>query len=216
MRRWWQVAIILGLAVLALHAGDDKKKKQSYYLKPDQSADLEAPKVVTARQNCENWALAAGLETLLSKQNVSLDQAFWVMRINYGELCVEHVPSMTQLAEVVNNEFVLDDGRHVRLELQFVPGAPTNIDRVLAGLKQQQPVLLLWRGHPYYLTGATYDEHVGRDGSRIFDVKELRLADTFAKQPDTTFQKGRDNPSEIDGTLAVSVVLISQPVVVVR
>src|SRR5262249_57728207 len=65
-------------------------------------------------------------------------------------------------------------------------------------------------------TGATYDEHIGRDGSRLFDVKELRLSDTFDKQPDTTFQKGRDNPGEIEGTLAVSVVPISQPVVVMR
>lgn len=215
MHRWWQVAVVLGLGVLALHAGD-KKKKQAYYLKPDQSADLESPKIITARQNCENWALAAGLETLLHKQDVSLDQSFWVMRINYGEICVDHLPSMAQLAETVNKEFVLDDGRHVRLELHFVPGAPANIDALLAELKQQQPVLLLWRGHPYYLTGATYDEHVGRDGGRIFDLKELRLADTFDKQPGTTFQKGRDNPSEIDGTLAVSVVSVSQPVVVMR
>jgi len=216
MRRWWQVAILFGLAALALHAGDDKKKKQAYYLKPDQSTDLESRKMVTARQNCENWALAAGLETLLRKQDVSLDQSFWVMRLNYGEVCVDQLPSMTHLAEVVNSEFVLEDGRHVRLELHFVPGAPIDIDGVLAGLKQQQLVLLVWRGHPYYLTGVTYYEHVGRDGGRIFDVKELRLADTFDKQPDVTFQKGRDNPSEIKGTLAVSVILVSQPVVVLR
>jgi hypothetical protein len=216
MRRWWQVVILLGLAALAAHAGDDKKKKQAYFLKPDQSTDLESRKMVTARQNCENWALAAGLETLLRKQEVSLDQSFWVMRLNYGEVCVEHLPSMEQLAAVVNREFVLDDGRHVRLELQFVPGAPTNIDTVLAGLKRQEPALLLWRGHPYYLTGATYDERIGRDGGRIFDVKEFRLADTFSKQPDVTFQKGRDDPNEIDGTLSVSVVIVSRPVVVLR
>ncbi len=79
------VIAFLFLAV-ALHAGD--KKKQAYYLKPDQTADLTSPKIVTAKQNCENWALAAGLETMLQKQNVSLDQTFWVMRLNYGELCV--------------------------------------------------------------------------------------------------------------------------------
>jgi hypothetical protein len=216
VRTGWQIAVVVGLVALTLHAGDDKKKKQSFYLKPDQTADLQSPKVVTAKQPCENWALAAGLETLLSKQNVSLDQSFWVMRINYGEICVPHLPSMSHLAEVVNKEFVLDDGRHVRLELRFIPGAPTNIDSVLAALKQQQPALLLWRGHPYYLVGATYDERIGRDGTRMFNLKELRLTDTFAKQPDTTFQKGRDNPGEIEGTLEVNVFLVSQPVVVLK
>jgi hypothetical protein len=113
---------------------------------------------------------------------------------------------MSHVAEVVNQEFVLDDGRHVRLELQFVPGAPTDIDSVLAALQRQQPTLFLWRNHFYYLTGVTYDERVGRDGTRNFEVKEIRLADTFAGQPGATFQKGRDNLSDIGGIVSVSVV----------
>ena len=205
MRRCRQLALLLVLISLSLHAGDDKRK-QAFFLKPNQTLDLQSPSIVTAKQNCENWALAAGLETMLRRQNVPLDQNFWVMRINYGELCVSHLPSMDQLSNVVNNEFVLDDGRHVRLELHFIAGAPTNVDNILAALKQQQPSLLFWRGHPYFLTGATFDERIGRDGTRMFDVKELRLAETFSKQPGVTFEKGRDNLSEIEGTLTVSVI----------
>jgi hypothetical protein len=204
MRRLGEIACFILLVAVALHAGD--KKRQQYYLKPDQTADLSDTKLVTAKQNCENWGLAAGLETMLAKQNVALDQSFWVMRLNYGEICVPQLPSMELLAKVVNQEFVLEDGRHVRLELHFTPGAPVNIDDVLAGLKRDQPTLLLWRGHPYYLVGATYDERIGRDGARLFELKELRLVDTFAKEPATTFQRGRDKPEEIEGILSVSVV----------
>jgi hypothetical protein len=204
MRPLRQISASILLLGLALHAG--AQKRQAYYLKPDQTADLSDSKLVTAKQNCENWGLAAGLETMLAKQNVALDQSFWVMRLNYGEICVPQLPSMELLAKVVNQEFVLEDGRHVRLELHFTPGAPVHIDDVLAGLKRDQPSLLLWRGHPYYLVGATYDERIGRDGTRLFELKELRLADTFAKQPATTFQRGRDKPEEIDGILRVSVV----------
>jgi hypothetical protein len=203
MPRLLKIAILF--LPLALPA-TDKKQQQQYYLKPDQTADLAADtRMVTAKQDCENWALAAGLETLLQGKNVALDQGFWVMRLNGGELCVNDPPAIDALARVVNKEFVLDDGRHVRLELRFVPGPPVNVDGVIAGLKLQQVSLLLWRGHPFYLTGITYDERIGRDGTRLFAVKELRLTNTFAGKPTVTFQKGRDNPEEIGGMLSVSV-----------
>jgi hypothetical protein len=190
---------------LSIHA-TQKKQQQSYYIKPDQSVDLAGDsKLIIAKQNCENWALAAGLETMLQQQNVTLNQNFWVMRLNGGELCIAELPTMEALAQVVNKEFVLDDGRHVRLELHFVPGPPVNIDAVIAGLKLQQISLLLWRGHPYFLTGISYDERIGRDGTRFFEVKELRLANTFPKLPGVTFEKGRDNPGEIQGILSISV-----------
>lgn len=204
MRRRLNIALAFILLLLALHAAAQKNKQQ-YYLKPDQTADLHEPKLVTAKQNCENWALAAGLETMLRKQNVVLDQNFWVMRINYGEVCVSHLPAMDALAQIVNNEFVLDDGRHVRLELRYMAGAPSSVDGMLSLLQEQQPSLLIWRGHPYYLTGATYDERIGRDGTRLFEVKELRLAETFAKVPGVTFERGRDNLDEIEGIVVVSV-----------
>jgi hypothetical protein len=199
----FHIAWLVMAASLALYAGD--KNKQQYYLKPDQTADLHDPKLVTAKQDCANWGVAAGLETMLAHQQVALDQNFWVMRLNYGEVCAD-LPSIEHLTKVVNQQFVLDDGRHVRLELHFTPGAPAHVDDVLAELKRDQPSLLLWRGHPYFLVGATYDERIGRDGTRFFEIKELRLADTFAKQPAITFQRSRDSMDEINGILSVSVM----------
>jgi hypothetical protein len=197
-------AVFFLLIALSLKAADQKQGQQ-YYLKPDQTANLSADtKLNTAKQSCENWAMAAGLETMLQQQNVALDQSFWVMRLNGGELCVDDMPTIDALKLVVNRDFVLNDGRHVRLEIHFTPGPPVSIDSVIAGLKLQQVTLLLWRGHPYYLTGMTYDERIGRDGTRFFEVKEIRLANTYPKMPGVTFQKGRDNPAEIQGILSVS------------
>ena len=206
MPRRGQFAILLPLLLTLSLQAADKKQQQSYYLKPDQSADLASgSKLITARQSCENWAMAAGLETMLRQQNVPLDQNFWVMRLNGGELCVNDLPTIEALTQSMSNkEFVLDDGRHVRLEIHFTPGPPVSIDPVIAGLKLQQVTLLLWRGHPYYLTGITYDERIGRDGTRFFEVKEIRLANTYPKLPGVTFEKGRDNPAEIQGILSVS------------
>ncbi|HEV7674151.1 MAG TPA: hypothetical protein VGQ12_06450 [Candidatus Angelobacter sp.] len=189
---------------MALYAAAQKQGQQ-YYIKPDQTADLAAEtKLNTAKQDCENWAMAAGLETMLQHQNVALDQTFWVMRLNGGELCLDKIPTIDALKLMVNRDFVLDDGRHVRLEIHFEPGPPLSVDPIIAGLKSQQVTLLLWRGHPYYLTGVTYDERIGRDGTRFFEVKEIRLANTYPKLPGVTFQRGKDDPAEIQGILNVS------------
>ena len=205
MKLFLQLAcMIVACLVLSLSADDRKNLPQSH-LKPAQSAGIDSSKLITAKQKCENWAIAAGLETMLKQQDVALDQNFWVMRMSGGELCATEVPSPKLLAHVVNNEFVLDNGRHVQLELQYLPGVPTNTDALIAALKEQKISLLLFRGHPYYLTGATYDEYINRDGSRMFIVKELRLANTFAREPGLAFVKGRDNLDEISAVITVNV-----------
>ncbi len=191
-----------------VYGGDKKKQAQSYKLKPDQTADIAADKLSTAKQECENWAVAAGLETMLAKQGVQLDQSYWIMRLNYGELCAPGMPSIDELTKLVNREVVLADGRHAKLELQYVPGAPTNIDGLVYGLQLQNISLLVYRGHTYYLAGATYDEYIGVDGGRMLQVKELRLANTFAGKPGITFLRGRDNPDDIQGIATVSVVFL--------
>jgi len=198
-----QTGILVLFLLVSLSANDKNKLSQSY-LRPGQTADLDAPKLVTAKQNCENWAVAAGLETMLQQQDVALDQNFWVMRISGGEVCASSIPSAEALAKVVDREFVLDDGRHVRLELHYLPGAPNNTDSLIAGLRQNRPSLMLLRGHVYYLTGATYDEYINRDGSRMFVITELRLANTFARQPGLAFTKGSDNMDDIGGIISVT------------
>jgi len=140
LRRIASFVLLLGFSVAA--DGTLQKQSQQVHVKPDQTTDLAPAKMSTARQNCENWALAAGLETMLQRQNVTLDQSFWVMRLNGGELCAPEMPSIDALAQVVNKEFVLENGRHVRLELHFVAGAPgsaTAVSLTSTGTRRLQP-----------------------------------------------------------------------------
>jgi hypothetical protein len=199
-----RTTFLLLLALFQTVKVPKKNQQQAYLYRPDQTVDLDSKKTVAAKEQCENWALAAGLEAMLQEQKVALDQSYWVMRMNGGLLCVSTLPPWDTLARLVNREFVLDDGRHVRLELNFSAGAPADIDSIIARLQRQQVSLMIWHGHPYYLVGATYDEHVGRDGSRLYEIKELRLANTFAGVPGVTFQKGRDDAREIGGVVTVS------------
>ncbi|MGH9570110.1 MAG: hypothetical protein ACRD4F_10740, partial [Candidatus Angelobacter sp.] len=146
--------------------------------------------------------------SMLRQKKINLDQRFWVMRLYGGEVCAQELPSPESLAQAVDADFVLDDGRHVRLQLQFTAGAPRDVDSLIASLERQQIVVVLWHEHPYYLAGATYDEEIGRDGSRLYLIKELRLANTFAKLPGVTFEKNRDNVEEIQGIISLKVEAI--------
>ena len=200
------LAMTLLVFVFFLAAKAQQQPPSYLYLKQDQTVDLASKtKLIKAKQSCENWGLAAGLETMLRHQNVALDQNFWVMKLEGGDLCLTRLPKVESLAQTVNGEFVLDDGRHVRLETHFIAGAPINVDSVIVALKLQQVSLVIWRGHPYFLSGITYDEHITSNGMRIFVLKEMRLADTFPKLPGVTFEKGRDNPDDIQGILGVTV-----------
>ena len=197
--RYWVAAALVTVSLVAI-----AQKKPPFYLKPDQTIDIESGKLVSASQNCESWALAAGLEAMLKQQDVSLDQRFWVTRINGGEICASEIPSAETLSKAVDGEFVLDDGRHVSLELHYLSGAPADADALIAGLKQQKLSLLLLRGHVYYLTGATYNEYFHQGGTHMFVITELHLSNTFARHPGLAFSRERDNMEEITALISVT------------
>jgi hypothetical protein len=178
------------------------------YFRSGQTANVEPGKVITAKQKCENWALAAGLETLAQRQGVALDQSYWNSRLGYAEFCRQKLPPLEDIARAVNQDVVLPGGQHAHLQASLVSGAPINIDAIIAAIKNQQLALLLWHGHPYYLTGVTYSEQFNASGNRQFTITEMRLADTFEKSPTITFQKGRDNADEIGGLITVTVTPI--------
>src|SRR5258708_19407072 len=204
MKRFFQVSAFIFLtAPLSLSAGD-KKKPNGFYQHPGLTADLGKVSLTIAQQKCENWAVAAGLETILKSQGVALSQSFWVMRLNSGEVCVEGMPSMEKLADTVNREFVLDNGRHVQLELRFSAGAPVDLDSIIAGIQQQKPTLMLLRGHTYYLTGVTYDEYVGANKTPTFIFNELRLAHPLPPPPGSVFTNGASKTGDIEALLDVS------------
>jgi len=193
------------LALCASPAENQQQYPPTGYTYPNKKLDLPGDlNFSTGQQNCLNWAFAAGLEMLLKRHNVPLNQTYWVQRLNGGNVCIDQLPGIDELKRVMNKEFTLDDGRHVRLEAQFVPGPPVNVAAIVANLQQQELSLVLWRWHPYYLTGATYDAFISSNGNQYM-LREIRLADTFDKQPATTFQRGRDNVNDIAGILSIQV-----------
>ena len=149
---------------------------------------------------------------MLRAQDVRLDQHYWVQKSDGGEICLESLASLDQIARVITGDYVLEDGRKVRLEARAVLGAPTNLDSIILGLRRGQPALLAWKGHAYVLYGVVYDELVSPTGHRFFDIREIKLIDPFYVEDErrlVSFVKARDNPAEINGTLEVTATPIA-------
>ena len=208
MRRAWLALFIVLLAALPVSAG---KKKIGHMLKPGQTADLASLPTVVAKQNCDNWAWAATLEAMLRMQGAVLDQTMWITRLNGGEVCLPSAGNWEDLQRTLERTYyVLDDGRKLRLEPRFVPGAPTVPDDLILAVRRGEPRMLVWRGHAYLLAGVVYDESIGSNGSREFEITNLKLLDPCASvgspQRLVTFTRDKDNAAEIDGVFSVRVV----------
>jgi len=199
--------------MLALSAPSAAKKKPQIPLLVNAgvTAELASPPAVSVAQKCENWAWAGGVETILRTENVPLDQHYWVQKSDGGEICLESLAPLEQIARVLNGEYVLDDGRKVRLEARYTVGSPVNLDSIILGLRGGRPALVVWKGHAYIVYGLVYDELISPTGHRIFDIRELKLVDPFYDDDRrlVSFVKDRDDPADIGGTFEISSTFIT-------
>ena len=205
------VVLLLIAAVSAPSPAAKKKQRIPLLVNAGITAEIDSPPAVSVAQKCENWAWAAGVETILRAENVPLDQHYWVQKSDAGEICLESLAPLEQLSKVVTGEYVLDDGRKMRLDVRYTVGAPANLDSIILSLRSSRPALLVWKGHAYVLYGVVYDEYVSPTGHRIFDIRELKLVDPFYDDDRrlVSFVKDRDDPADIGGTFEVSSTFIT-------
>jgi hypothetical protein len=202
--------VLLLIAAVAAPSPAAKKKGIPLLLNVGVMAELPSPPAASVAQKCENWAWAAGVEAILRIQDVPLDQHYWVLKSDGGEVCLESLAPLEQIARVINGEYVLDDSRKVRLEARYAVGSPANLDSIILGLRAGRPALLVWKGHAYILYGVVYDEYISPTGHRFFDIRELKLVDPFYDEDRrlVSFVKDRDDPADIGGTFELTAIPI--------
>jgi hypothetical protein len=175
-------------------------------LNADQNVDIPGLSSATAIQKCENWAWAAGLETILRTQQVDLKQKFWVLKADGGEVCKDNTIDLDSLAHYISGDYVLDDGRHVRLDATTISGLPQGIDPFILAPQAGRPLMLVWKGHPYLYVGMTYDELRFSTGQREFSVTKLKFLDPFGAGPEKQvvyFDREKDSLADISGMMDV-------------
>ncbi len=180
---------------------------------PGQTAEIAGLKIVPAAQKCENWSWAASMVTSLGVQGVKMRQNDLVLRAYGGEVCKDSAGDFEQLAKVTDGVYHLEDGRKVRLEMRNVTGAPTVVDDLIMATRRGRPVIFFWKEHAYPVQAVVYDEIIGPNGYRIYQINELKLLDPFQADPGkqaVSFRRDQNDPAEISGVMDVVVTPVTQ------
>src|SRR4051794_14528096 len=104
-----RLIIVAVLFAATIGAFAQSKPKVSFSLTqiPDQWAQVRGVPEVIATQKCENWAWAANVEAILKKDNLPLEQKFWIDKLNGGSVCQPTVGPPEQLPRVVDGNYTL-------------------------------------------------------------------------------------------------------------
>ena len=193
--------VCLALAV-QLFAEDQKKNKFVMNKNPDQWIELSRVADVVAEQPCGNWAWAAGLESILRRQKVDLDQRFWILKLNGGLACLPSAGTFENLKKQIDGEYVLANGRKVRIEIYYRESLPQSTDALILPMAQGRPYMIWWKNQPYLVKGATWDEFIYQTGQKLVEIKTLKLVNTLEKgtKRDVTFDRTTDDTNQLSAT----------------
>ena len=205
--------ILLVLIALPLAAGKKPLNTAPLVRLQDKHVELSFFWLPTPMQKCTNWAWAVALEAMLRAQQVTIKQNAWVQKAHFGELCIDDAISLEALAKLVDGPYILDDGRHVRLQSRIISGAPSIPDDLIAPLALGRPVLMFWKSRPLVVRAVTYDEYIYPNGQRMFQIKQMTLVDPLltGKDREVSFENGRDDPADLAGAFLVDVVTETRP-----
>ena len=208
MRKLVPTLLVCLALALPTFASDKNKNKFVLNKNPDQWIELAHVADVVAEQPCGNWAWAAGLESILRRQKVELDQRFWVMKLNGGLACLPSAGTFENLKKQIDGEYVLADGRKVRIEIRYRESLPETTDALILPMAQGRPYMIWWKNQPYLVKGATWDELIYQTGQKMVQIKTLMLINTLEKgtKRDVTFDRTTDDSNELNAIFDAVVI----------
>src|SRR5690349_1897981 len=72
---------------------------------PPATAQIEGLKVPAPKQACPNWAWAAAVELMLTRQSVTdFKQLDWILKANGGEVCVESAIDLNAVKKAIDGD----------------------------------------------------------------------------------------------------------------
>jgi hypothetical protein len=206
--------VVVAVLLLAAWAqAGEKDKKPKIEVLPDKLVEVADPGYVAAGEPCPTWGWAATMQAMLARQGVHFTQEHWLFKVYGGTRCLE-IGDLANVASQVTGDYRDETGKQFHVEFKYEDGAPRLMDDILVSLKNERPLVVIWKGHPYLLQGVLYSEGVSNVGARFFTVKELRLLDPYVAEGEghaVVFHNPEDDANEINGTYQVTATEILGP-----
>jgi hypothetical protein len=174
--------------------------------------DIKDIPEVHAKHPCNNHSWAASLAAVLSVQNASIQQDFWVDKFYGGDVCLDQMGAPEDLIRKTEGEYVLDDARHVELKLEYFAGLPSNSSVLLVPIMKEEILIVFLDGRAELLVGAMWDEYLSPRGERMIDLKELHLLDPLqpAEKQRVTLDASNEEISKVSGYMKVKATVVHQ------
>jgi hypothetical protein len=209
---WRAVIGTLALALLFALPLVAQKAKRGELVIPDQVVELPDPEnaFAAAERPCANYGWAAAMQTLLAGSGLQLTQEQWVTRVSGGAKCLLSVDDFAALTQSAEGEYVLGNGRRVRLRTLLQGGAPTIVDSLIVRLRAGRTYMVMWDDRLYLLAGILYDDRMRSYYSHVYVVKELRLVDPLIApgRPGrtVTLRREKDKLDKIRGLISLELI----------
>jgi hypothetical protein len=194
--------LLLCLAALLALPAFAGKQKPGFLKKAGKDAIADFA-LVPAADHCANWGWAAAAESILARDAVIVEQHALIIKVFGGQLCEDDNLDLRAMGDAVAGEYVLGPKKKMRVVTRVFTGTISAED-LIAAIRRGRPMIVFWRMHPYVAIGAAYDEIIGPNGSRLWDVRELTLLDPTAPDDEhrtVTFSKDHDDLGEINGAM---------------
>lgn len=202
-----KAAVLVCVAALCLPAAAQKRKKAPFYVQPGAAA-VQDFVMQPAKQACNNYAFAAAAASVLAEDKIQVEQDLLVEKAFGGDLCVDDVSDMQGMMSVVDGEYLLADGGKATVVSVFNP--LITADAVLLGIRNDRPLVLFWKKRAYLVSGASYDEYIGPNNVRNYELKTLTLLDPIAPDKNAVFDRAKNDLGELEGALSFTVTVQEQ------
>jgi len=193
------VCLMLACTSITAALGQDTS---GYVFHPNQEVRVANLPVVSAQSTNPSAVLAAALETILHDKPVCCGKNSALEDTVFSALL-----SLDELSSKLQGRHVLNDGRSVMVNAEYVPQSSITPDLMISALMDQHALLIEWKSHLYVLYGAIFDETVYSSGQRQFAIHKLLLRDPrFSDhRRDIEFNRETDDWGKVQGLLTLDV-----------
>jgi len=115
--------------------------------------------------------------------------------------------SLKEVASKLQGRHLLSDGRPIQITADYLSPSTVDAYRIISALIDKHALLTVWKSHLYVLYGATFDETLYTDGTRMDVIHKLMFLDTrySDSRREVAFNRDTDDFDKVKGMLLLTV-----------